>query len=210
MPKEHDTGFFDEMAREAASTDITTAPSDDQLSRLQEYGHQVAVLNSECDALGAELKAKQDTLSTMLRVSLPEFMQSIKQDKIGLPDDEVDLELARWYSANIAANWPSERKSEAYDWLVDNGHGDLIKTTLVYTFGREELDLAKSFKNIIEKHARQLGLGELEGQLKMGVHSGTLTSFVKEQTEAGVALPLDLLGAQMGHIVKIKKRKGKK
>jgi hypothetical protein len=139
------------------------------------------------------------------------------QDRIGLPDAAVDLVLEPFYHANIAVDWEPQRREEAFKWLEENGHGDLVKVNVMFSFRKEQLADARWLQTAVKLiQAAQAECGiETENTIpdptmKMEVHYGTLTAFVREQVECGAELPLEKLGATVGQIVKIKPRKGNK
>jgi hypothetical protein len=106
-------------------------------------------------------------------------------------------ELLPYYKANIAASWDPERKLRAYDALEEFGASDLIKTVVTFSFPRGE---KKAAMRLVKRNAL------LFPQMAEMVPWGTLTSWVREQFEAGKPTPpLDVIGAQVGQHVKIKK-----
>ena len=86
---------------------------------------------------------------------------------------------------------------EALDWLRNNNHGDLIKNTV-------SIDYARGEDNAAEKMKQDLRTQGQSFTDKTGVHPQTLKAFVREQTESGKNLPLDLLGAHIGQKTIIK------
>jgi hypothetical protein len=137
-------------------------------------------------------------------------MSKVGQDRIGLEAHGVDLVKEAYYHANIAADWPEEKRQIAFDWLVSSGNEDLIKTTFTMQFPRKMFDVAVWLKKQVAK-LKFPGKGKEiempEAVVTLGVPWNTLTAFVKEQIEKGAELPLETLGATVGWIVKVKQRK---
>ena len=91
----------------------------------------------------------------------------------------------------------ADKIDEALDWLRNNNHGDLIKNTV-------SIDYARGEDNAAEKMKQDLRTQGQSFTDKTGVHPQTLKAFVREQTESGKNLPLDLLGAHIGQKTIIK------
>lgn len=197
---------------------FTAAPSEDQSTRLTKMGQELWSVDARIVELEHELEQKKQRRVELVQKELPEFMTQIGQDKVGLAEFGVDLVLEPYYHANIKAEWPDEQRQEAFDWLENNGHGDLIKCQVEFLFPRYLMDLAKWFVEAVSKikipatFVKKKGKGTPvpaipEPTLKQTVPWNTLTAFVKEQVEKGEQLPLETLGATVGQIVKIKQRK---
>jgi hypothetical protein len=165
-------------------------------------------------------------------------MDHIGQDVIGLAEFDVDIKTEDYVFASIpnpdAEKDPEEaaRKAElragAFAWLVENEHDGLIKTVVTVELPRGAYADAQRIKALIDElpavdpeTGEPIGNGGPLGycaRVQESVHWGTLTSFVKEQlkrtdpvTGEPVELPLEKLGAVVGRVAKIvKRRKGKK
>ena len=98
----------------------------------------------------------------------------------------------------VQARITEENKQDAFSWLRDNGHGDLIKHNLSANFGRGEDDKAQDFK----KRAEDIGLDLAE---KEWVEPMTLKAFAKEQVAQGSGIPMDTFGVFIGNKTKITK-----
>jgi len=70
---------------------------------------------------------------------IPNLMQKAGVKQIKLTDGS-SVEIKPYYGARI----PASRTEEAFDWLRENQHGDLIKNNVTLTFGRNEDNSAKS------------------------------------------------------------------
>ena len=106
--------------------------------------------------------------------------------------DGTKITVQQFYNASI----PKDKTDEAFKWLRDNDHADLIKNTISCDFGRGEDGDAK----ILKESLTNSGLSFTD---KVGVHPQTLKAFVREQVESGQKLPLDLLGVYIGQKTKI-------
>lgn len=196
---------------------FTDAPSEGDSLKLTRLGQELAELDAEELRLKTELEEKAQRRRTIQMKELPELMRQIGQDHIGLPDHDVDVVLEAYYHANIAADWPDEDRQRAFDYLIERGDGDLIKVTLQYDFRRNQLEDAQWARNtlkMMQRFAAELGLevgNEIpEPTIRTGVHSGTLTAWLREETESGRGVDLAILRATVGQIAKLKARKERK
>jgi hypothetical protein len=89
-------------------------------------------------------------------------------------------------------------EQEAYRWLTDHGHGDLIKSEVSVLFGKEELENAEKLMKKLEKDGYSF-------DSKQSVHASTLKSWLAGQVEAAEPVPLELFGAFLGQVATIKK-----
>jgi hypothetical protein len=158
-------------------------------------------LELEKEELEGRLKEVSERINFIAFESLVDVMNEKRVAKFQL-DREGNkpaflAELLPFYRANIAASWDEERKYRAFQALEDFGASDLIKTVVTFSFPRGEKKVAQK---LITRHK------DLFPKMAESVHSMTLTSWVREQVEAGKPTPAhDVIGAQVGQHVKIKK-----
>lgn len=192
---------------------FTDAPDESESVTLAELGRELYQADQAVDMLEQLLAvAKERRLELTMR-ELPEYMTRIGQDRIGLPDADVDLVMEPYYHANIQADWPVDQREKAFSYLEHRGDGDLIKTKVEMFFGRSEIWKVRwiiaSLRLLAEK-LREAGSETPEIPdpiVSMQIPWNTLTAFVKEQIRLGAALELDTIGATVGRVVKIKPRK---
>lgn len=153
--------------------------------RLQEA--QTASLEAEADA-----KAKKADLKQIQEVELPNLLETA-----GLKSCETLDGKKVNVSEYIRANIPDDKELDAYLWLEDNGHGDIIKDQIVVSYGKGNDDLASELEEFLMKQG-------VDYTRKRAVHHSTLSSLIKELMEEGVPVPLDLFGAYRQRIAKIK------
>ena len=189
------TNVFD-MAEEDADSKVDA--SDQGKAGIARLAARQSRLSDEISALEATLKEKKKELQRVEEQDLPEAMDAIGMSEFKLTDGTT-ISIKTFYNASI----PGERKEEAFAWLDDNGHGGIIKTDVSVSFGRGELEIARSFLEF----ARGFNEASIDPELAQGVHWQTLRSFVKEQIEGGSALPLDLFGVYVGRKAHLKASK---
>jgi hypothetical protein len=106
--------------------------------------------------------------------------------------DGSSVEVKPFYAARI----PQAKVEEAFQWLRDNGFGDLIKNNVTLTFGRSEDNVAKSLVDELKKKGHNVNQTEK-------VEPMTLKAFVREQIQAGRNVPSDLFGVYVANKTKI-------
>ena len=139
----------------------------------------------------SKLKEKARILS---QVEIPLMMHEMHITKLKLKDGE-SVEVKPFYSASIVP----EVQEQAFEWLRNNGLGDIIKNDITVTFGRGEDNKAANYAVL----ARGQGFEPVQ---KINVHAQTLKAVVRERLEAGQEMPSDLFKTFAGNQTKITRR----
>ena len=128
------------------------------------------------------------------QIEIPIMMQEMHITKLKLKDGE-SVEVKPFYSASISP----EIQEKAFEWLRNNGLGDIIKNDITVTFGRGEDNKAAQYAVL----ARGQGFEPVQ---KVGVHAQTLKAVVRERIESGQDMPSDLFKTFAGNQTKITRR----
>lgn len=126
-----------------------------------------------------DLKDQYDKISSEV---IPNILAEQGLQSLKLADGTV-LEVSKKYSCTLPKD-PS-KKEAAYNWLREQGLGDIIKNEVSVTFGKGEDNKAEQL----------LGLAAREGyepQQKSKVEPMTLKALFRERIEAGLDMPSDL------------------
>lgn len=196
------------MVKTAPKFVTSDPPDQDKLAVVLALAEEQVRLQLRADGLETELKTTYARFQDIAHKQLPDAMDAAGTDHIGLPDLGYDVKLKPWYDGSLPKREDGERRQQAISWLIDNEHGDLIKTTVTVSFGRHEHNLAISTFESIKNYLAEQGLPNIVA-LSEDVHHMTFKAFLREQTEAGVVLPLDTLNAVVGRVAKIEERKDK-
>ena len=144
------------------------------------------------EATEEELKKLKDVETTLSEQTIPNLMQQAGVELIKL-EGGVSVEVKPFYSARI----PASKSEEAFQWLRDHGHGDLIKNQVSLEFGMKQDNEAKS---IVE----ELKSKGLPVKQKTTVHPSSLRGFVREQIQdLGKDVPAELFGTYVANKTKI-------
>lgn len=95
-----------------------------------------------------------------------------------------------------AASIPKDKELQAFAWLQNNGHADIVKTTITVALGMKERVTAIKVENYLDKNG-------IDYSSKLAVHASTLKAFVKNEIKAGHVIPRDLLGVYVGETVEV-------
>jgi hypothetical protein len=115
---------------------------------------------------------------------IPELMDAAEMAEYTTKDG-IKIKI----NEKVRGSIPKATEAQAFQWLLDNRHDDLIKREFKIQFGKNEEAWAKEFEQDLQNRKRPLAF-----DLKRTVHASTLASFVKSQLEAGVDFPMDLFG----------------
>ena len=177
---------------EADQTESITQTNDvkslsDQVIKLRDLEDQIKNVEDNLKSL----KQKADTLSGEV---IPTMMTEMNISTMKLADGSA-IEVKPVYGASI----PKDRQEEAFNWLRENGLGDLIKNEVTVSFGRNEDNKALQYATLAQ------GQG-YEPVQKLKVEPMTLKATVRERIEKGLDMPSDLFNVFAGNKTKITRK----
>lgn len=168
---------------------------DEGLSQVATLVRQQLALERRIADLEDELKRTQKQLVDISENKLPETLAEYGLTRLSM-EDGSEINVSSFYGASIK----EEKKKEAFDWLRNNGHEDLIKNQVSVSLGRKEDDIASDLVETL----RERGFDPVQ---KTWVEPMTLKAFVKEQVEKGSPIPSETFGIFIGKKAKITRRK---
>jgi len=164
-------------------------------------------------ALLDRLTSRRHQLATRV---LPEMFDQAQTDIVGIPGASVDIVVQNYYHASIKADWAEDDKAKAFAHLEALGGGDLIKSELSISFPKEDVDKAHKLTELVNSWLQKHGV-DAATSLDMSVNWRSLTTFVKDVVETPIdphapetnkpKIELGLLGAFVGRVCKVVKRK---
>jgi len=126
---------------------------------------------------------------------IPTMMSEMGLAELKLSDGS-HLKVSTSYRATIT----EANKEAAFNWLRDNGLGDIIKNEISVAFGRNEDNKAANYAELAK------GQGFQPTQ-KMKVEPMTLKALVRERIEAGKEMPTEIFGVFSENKTTIKRNK---
>jgi hypothetical protein len=154
------------------------------MRQIQEMAIEQRRLERLVEEKEAEFKEAKRALADVAENKLPQLL-----DEIGSQDFTTNDGVRIQVKEDIRASIPEECRDEAIKWLEGHNFGDLVKREFKIVFGRDEEDWAKEFQESLSQSERSLNY-----ELKRGVHSSTLSAFVREQLKEGTDIPLSIFG----------------
>ncbi len=160
----------------------------DQVERLE--GLQSRIEKSETNL--KDLKKEYQRISGEV---IPTMMSEMGLAELKLHDGS-HLKVSTSYRATIT----EANKEAAFNWLRENGLGDIIKNEISVSFGRNEDNKAADYAELAK------GQGFQPTQ-KMKVEPMTLKALVRERIEAGKEMPTEIFGVFSENKTTIKRNK---
>ena len=160
----------------------------DQVENLEEIARTIENHEEHLKSL----KKKRDHISGEV---IPTMMSEMGLAELKLHDGS-HLKVSTSYRATIT----EANKEAAFNWLRENGLGDIIKNEILVSFGRNEDNKAADYAELAK------GQGFQPTQ-KMKVEPMTLKALVRERIEAGKEMPTELFGVFSENKTTIKRNK---
>ncbi len=178
---------------EDAQTPIV--PNDSALGRVQGLVQAQLDLEDRIRALEAELKQSKEDLVDVQENQLPSALQQYGMTDIIMKDGSR-ISIRQEYYATIK----EEYRAAAFDWLINNGHADLIKHDITTSFTKGQDDEAKQVMELLQDN-------NVDFVDKKHVHPQTLRAFVREQVEDGKPIPLETFSVHVRQVAKIQRER---
>ena len=137
---------------------------------LQNYEDQIANMEDQIK----QIKEQADKISSEV---IPNMLAEQGLSSLKLADGSA-VEVKKSYSCTIK----KDDVESAYQWLRENGLGDLIKNEVAVTFGKGEDNKAQQLLDLAEQEG-------YEPQQKSKVEPMTLKALFRERVEAGLDMP---------------------
>ena len=160
----------------------------DQVERLETCDDRIADLENDLKMM----KKQRDHISGEV---IPTMMSEMGLAELKLHDGS-HLKVSTSYRATIT----EANKEAAFNWLRENGLGDIIKNEISVSFGRNEDNKAADYAELAK------GQGFQPTQ-KMKVEPMTLKALVRERIEAGKEMPTEIFGVYSENKTTIKRSK---
>ena len=165
---------------------------------IQSLADQVEMLENLHKRIETSENNIKDLKKEYQRISgevIPTMMSEMGLAELKLSDGS-HLKVSTTYRATIT----EANKETAFNWLRDNGLGDIIKNEILVSFGRNEDNKAATYAELAK------GQGFQPTQ-KMKVEPMTLKALVRERIEAGKEMPTEIFGVFSENKTTIKRNK---
>ena len=168
-----------------------------QTKNIQSLADQVQRLNSlqeKIELQDENLKSSKKEFDHLSGEIIPTMMSEMGLSHLKLMDGS-SVDVKPNYSANITI----ANREAAFNWLRNNGLGDIIKNEILVSFGRNEDNKAADYAALAQERGFQ-------PTQKLKVEPMTLKALVRERIEAGKELPTELFNVFVGNKTIIKRK----
>ena len=165
---------------------------------IQSLADQVSMLEGLHKRIETGENNIKDLKKEYQRISgevIPTMMSEMGLAELKLSDGS-HLKVSTTYRATIT----EANKETAFNWLRDNGLGDIIKNEILVSFGSNEDNKAADYAELAKGHGFQ-------PTQKMKVEPMTLKALVRERIEAGKEMPTEIFGVFSENKTTIKRNK---
>ena len=166
----------------------------DNIQSLADQVERLETLNREIEFAESQLKQKKKNLEHLSGEVIPTMMSEMGLSHLKLMDGS-SVDVKPNYSANITI----ANREAAFNWLRNNGLGDIIKNEISVSFGRNEDNKAADYAALAQERGFQ-------PTQKLKVEPMTLKALVRERIEAGKDMPTELFNIFVGNKTTIKRK----
>ena len=169
----------------------------DRTENIKSLADQVKKLRDLEDQLKDDEELLKDKKRNIEKISgeiIPTLLSEMGLSSLKLADGSA-VEVKPYYAANISI----KNREAAYNWLRENGLGDIIKNDVTVSFGRNEDNKAAEYANLAKSQGYQ-------PTQKLKVEPMTLKALVRERIEKGVEMPMDIFNVFVGNRTKLTRK----
>lgn len=168
---------------------------EDLLSKIRNKCAELRDAKLQLEDIEDRATALQQQIKEITRGELPDLMGQAGVPKLHISAEgnlpAFEIKVQPFARANIPQGWPQQQRQQAFDWLDEHGHGDLIKTEVIVTFNRDERAQALD----LVQRLRSMGI---DPYITEAVHHATMGKWLRECIARGVVVPLDIVGGDVG------------
>ena len=157
------------------------------LQTLADQVEKLESLQARLDLQEDNIKNTKKQLEYISGEAIPTMMSEMGLSHLKLMDGS-SVDVKPNYSANISI----ANREKAFNWLRENGLGDIIKNEISVSFGRNEDNKAADYAALAEERGFQ-------PTQKLKVEPMTLKALVRERLEAGKSMPTEIFNVFVGN-----------
>ena len=166
----------------------------DTIQSLADQVERLESLQSRLELQEENIKNTKKELEHVSGEIIPTMMAEMGLAHLKLMDGS-SVDVKPHYSATIT----QANKEAAFNWLRNNGLGDIIKNEISVSFGRNEDTRAADYADLAKSHGFQ-------PTQKLKVEPMTLKALVRERIEAGKEMPTEIFNVFIGNKTTIKRK----
>jgi len=154
-------------------------------------------VEDDIEELEEKLKMKKEEADQISSRVIPELLAEQGLSEIKLADGSK-VSVKKEFRATLPKD--DLRRESAYQWLRDQGLGDIIKNNVTVSFGRGEDNKANQLMDLAVANG-------FTPQQKSDVAWNTLTALYEERVKAGLDMPSDVFSLWIKDKTKISRKK---
>ena len=166
----------------------------DNIQSLADQVERLEKMNRGIEKTEESLKEQKKQKDHVSMEVIPTLMSEMGLAELKLVDGSV-VTVKPNYSASITV----ANREAAFNWLRNNGLGDIIKNEISVSFGRNEDNKAADYAALAEERGFQ-------PTQKLKVEPMTLKALVRERIEAGKEMPTEIFNVFVGNKTTIKRK----
>jgi len=170
------------------------APAQVTQTEPEKLSQQIKTLQDiqqEIENHKAKIKELEEREKHFSQTVIPDMMLAMNLKTMKLRDGS-ELEIDNRFFATALA----PKRAEAYQWLRENGLGNIVKNEITVRFGKDEDNKAQQYATL----ARGQGY---EPEQKVSVNAGTLRVALRDLHERGGQIPSEYFSTFDGYQTKI-------
>ena len=171
-----------------------TMKKTDNIQSLADQVEKLESLQKRLELQEENMKSTKKQLEHISGEVIPTMMSEMGLSHLKLMDGS-SVDVKPNYSASISV----ANKEKAFNWLRNNGLGDIIKNEISVSFGRNEDNKAADYAALAEERGFQ-------PTQKLKVEPMTLKALVRERIEAGKEMPTEIFNVFVGNKTTIKRK----
>ena len=164
------------------------------IQSLADQVEKLEALHKRLELQEDNIKNTKKELDHLSGEVIPTMMSEMGLSHLKLMDGS-SVDVKPNYSASITI----ANKDAAFQWLRDNGLGDIIKNEISVSFGRNEDNKAADYAVLAAERGYQ-------PTQKLKVEPMTLKALVRERIENGKDMPVELFNVFVGNQTTIKRK----
>ena len=154
-------------------------------------------VEDEIEELEEKLKMKKEEADQIGSRVIPELLQEQGLSELKLADGSK-VSVKKRFRATLPKD--DLKRESAYQWLRDQGLGDIIKNNVTVSFGKGEDNKANQLVDLAVANG-------FTPQQKSDVAWNTLTALYEERVKAGLDMPSDVFSLWIKDKTKISRKK---
>ena len=166
----------------------------DNIQSLADQVERLEKMNRGIEKTEESLKEQKKQKDHVSMEVIPTLMSEMGLAELKLIDGSM-VTVKPNYSASITV----ANREAAFNWLRNNGLGDIIKNEISVSFGRNEDNKAADYASLAQERGYQ-------PTQKLKVEPMTLKALVRERIEAGKEMPTEIFNIFVGNQTTIKRK----